>query len=193
MLTCGDGDPDCVPPVKAGIKTRHSYVIFIPQSSTLHSVFLNFFFSLLYVDLQLTYLSGQREETQPQKKRGDEKHLSRSVMEHDIVGLSFGRRSASGCQTSHWYGCHGKSTGLVHARQEENLMCCHSWICFILVLEIHLSNAGTWEEWITPAICQLIRRFPPSAAQTYRGYCPFFLQYVCAGARVLIRKELNPL
>ena len=112
------------------------------------------------------------------RERGNWKASQQKCDGIDIVDLSFGRCcSASGCQTSHWYGCHGKSAGLVHARQKENLMCCHSWIGFILVLEIHSSNASTWEEWITPAICQLICRFPPSAAQTYRGFCPFFFFY----------------
>lgn len=43
---------------------------------------------------------------------------------------------------SHWYGCHGKSTGLT---------CCHSWSGS----EIR-SNASTCKEWITPVICQHI-------------------------------------
>lgn len=177
-------------------------MLFLSHNPPLCMLFLNFFLFKLICSWHILVDRGKKKKKKHtnihrKRERGNWKASQQKCDGIDIVDLSFGRCcSASGCQTSHWYGCHGKSAGLVHARQKENLMCCHSWIGFILVLEIHSSNASTWEEWITPAICQLICRFPPSAAQTYRGFCPFFFfftVYINAGAGVLIRKELNPL
>ena len=55
----------------------------------------------------------------------------------------------------HWYGCHGKSTGLVHARQKSDELPVQLWFSFF-VFDIHFANSGTCKEQITPAICQLV-------------------------------------
>lgn len=79
MLTCGDGDPDCVPPVKAGIKTRHSYVFFIPQSSTLHCFFC--FFSSLhgFMLIYSWHILVAREKKHKHRKREGMKSISAEV------------------------------------------------------------------------------------------------------------------
>lgn len=66
--------------------------------------------------------------------------------------------------SSHWYGCHGKSTGLVHVRQKSDVL--PFWVWFSFVHEIHSANSSTYKDRMTPAISRFSPHSP--ALETYR-------------------------
>lgn len=154
--TCSLLEPDCVHPTKAEIKSTVLFNFYpTPPLSILVLV------ARLYLDPLEAYLGGQthRKHTRTHKSTQNAmKDISVEVWWNQHCWFVICLVHREWLPNSHWYGCHGKRTGLVHARQKSDVL--PVWLQFIFAPD----SFTACKERITPVIWQLIRHF--SALQT---------------------------